>query len=556
MSAALTTARATMIMPKSDKSELKDLPMESAKPSAIREAAKQKRLANQAERNRIKERQRREAEQQMKMQRYRDEIAAIKANQNGGKEVGTKEVGKKDEKKAVGSELAKSVAEKAISKEVTSKRESAVLGYSTSTSEMTDCSSDDDEYKPPEDFEAKKKKFAEMASPKTRGRRVMHEMKGSFRKLKIPVIEDSPKKSASEDKSTKKAPSLPAIDSAMVVAADSSKQLETRRQGSDRSIPSSRNSLKKQLGPTRNDSVRSSANFVPEMRRRPMQRDLLFDDEQVKIASERGNTKVFRGISSDYRRASMSALNTKMLSDKQQKEKEEIIEQRKKLEEAQKFFDKGHNLCWEIHDSASALGEYRQALFIRESLLGKYHEQTGRTYFWIGKSLAKLEEFSEALVAFSRAMRIFERVVRKNHKYHKWSLLAIKNCIEGMGDEDIDVETYQASLNASIKYEREGDSYRKKGDLAKAVASYRDAIDTVDEYHPDAADLYCKVAMILRQNGDFDRALEEYRFASEIYELSLGADHPETVKAINQVMEKKRLGQLSNMLKDKLNLQK
>jgi tetratricopeptide (TPR) repeat protein len=108
--------------------------------------------------------------------------------------------------------------------------------------------------------------------------------------------------------------------------------------------------------------------------------------------------------------------------------------------------------------------------------LGKYHEQTGRTYFWIGKSLAKLGEFSEALVAYSRALRIFERVVRKSHKYHKWAILAIENCIEGLNDDDIDVETYKATLDASIKDEREGDAHRKKGERAEAVAKYRDAI--------------------------------------------------------------------------------
>lgn len=174
-------------------------------------------------------------------------------------------------------------------------------------------------------------------------------------------------------------------------------------------------------------------------------------------------------------------------------------------------------------------------------MLGKYHEQTGRTYFWIGKSLAKLREFSEALVAFSRAMRIFDRVVTKKHKYHKWTVLAIQNCIEGVEDEDIEYKEYMSTLEASIKHEREGDAYRKKGERAAAVAKYRDAIgkfygcdygemrivvvsifnycllfchgfvqnpDEVEEYHPDAADLYCKIALILRQDGDFERALE------------------------------------------------
>lgn len=79
-------------------------------------------------------------------------------------------------------------------------------------------------------------------------------------------------------------------------------------------------------------------------------------------------------------------------------------------------------------------------------------------------------------------------------------------------------------------------------------------LDHVEDYHPDAADLYSKIALILRQDGDFERAQEEYRFACEIYEMSLGADHPETIKALNEVMEKKRLGQLSNMLKNKLKL--
>jgi hypothetical protein len=84
-----------------------------------------------------------------------------------------------------------------------------------------------------------------------------------------------------------------------------------------------------------------------------MQRDLLFDDDQVNLAKERGNTLGYRGTTSDYRRGSV--VSNKKLSDKQEKEKEEIMEQKKKLNEADEAFDKGHNLCWgESHDSASA----------------------------------------------------------------------------------------------------------------------------------------------------------------------------------------------------------
>jgi tetratricopeptide (TPR) repeat protein len=106
---------------------------------------------------------------------------------------------------------------------------------------------------------------------------------------------------------------------------------------------------------------------------------------------------------------------------------------------------------------------YRKALFIRESLLGKYHDETGRTYYWIGRSLVKLKEYDEALVAFSRAFRIFDRVLTKNHKYVKWAELAISNCFKEMDDNGRFYDEYKNSLDDSIAHERQGDAYRKKG---------------------------------------------------------------------------------------------
>lgn len=244
---------------------------------------------------------------------------------------------------------------------------------------------------------------------------------------------------------------------------------------------------------------------------------------------------------------------------KLEEEKARRDAQRKKLDEAKEYFQAGHDLCWKYQDSGSALGEYRKALFIRESLLGKYHDETGRSYYWIGRSLIKLHEYDEALVAFSRAQRIFERVLSPTHKYRKWTDEAIFSVFRqldyGQGQEEpLDHATYKLRVDESIAHERAGDTYRKRGMPKEAIAEYREAIVNIEDYHPDSADLYCKIAILLRQQGDYDRALEEQKSALEIYELSLGAEHPEAVKALSQTLEKKKVTQKQLALMEKLDV--
>ena len=90
--------------------------------------------------------------------------------------------------------------------------------------------------------------------------------------------------------------------------------------------------------------------------------------------------------------------------------------------------------------------------------------------------------------------------------------------------------------------------------ITAAISEYRAAIFECQDFHPDSADLHSKIAIILRGMGEFEKALEENRFALEIYELSLGPEHPVTVKTLNQTMEKKRFNQMSLALLEKLDL--
>jgi tetratricopeptide (TPR) repeat protein len=437
------------------------------------------------------------------------------------------------------------------------------------------------------------------------GKRVMDEMRSSF--VQLNVMDNTATQEATTALGPGKDVSLSTASAAASYEPPRGRELRATKTGHLQRVPSRRRNM---MGPQR-----TLSNLVPEMRRRAMPRDLLFDDDQmrepakdigslsthspvtgIELLSSPNSTKkkevvvvveesdqipkfhkssslpvdlprsstpppqsstvTTRATFSVPKTPSVSAREAKKEAAKVEEEKRNRDEQRLKIEEAKTAFQFGHDMCWKMNDSIGALVEYRQSLIIRESLMGKYHEETGRTYFWIAKSLVKLKEYDEALVAFSRSVRIFERVLMKNHKYNKWAAVGVQSVFREMDDEDADYNTYKVSLDASIAHEREGDQCRKKGKLAQAIAEYRQAIDNIEEYHPDAADMYCKIAIICRQQGEFERALEEYRFASEIYEMSLGAEHPETVNTLNQLLEKKRSNQVALALMEKLNKNK
>ncbi|VEU34617.1 unnamed protein product [Pseudo-nitzschia multistriata] len=114
-------------------------------------------------------------------------------------------------------------------------------------------------------------------------------------------------------------------------------------------------------------------------------------------------------------------------------------------------------------------------------------------------------------------------------------------------------DSFKAGIDASIAHEIKGDDFTKSKKYAQAIAEYRMAIETIQNLHPDSADLHSKIAIILRGMGEIEKSLEENKSALEIYELSLGPEHPETVRARNRTLRKKRLNQLSLALEEKLN---
>jgi tetratricopeptide (TPR) repeat protein len=53
--------------------------------------------------------------------------------------------------------------------------------------------------------------------------------------------------------------------------------------------------------------------------------------------------------------------------------------------------------------------------------------------------------------------------------------------------------------------------------------------------HPDTATTYNNIAVVYDDMGDYDKALEYYEKAKEIYESKLGKDHPFTSTTYNNI---------------------
>jgi tetratricopeptide (TPR) repeat protein len=535
--------------------------MMTAKPSEIRAAARAVRAAVKAERERQEQMLQAEQGAQMKMNKIRAEIEAIKESERER-------------------QIECSVAEIPIAL-IQSRVDPAKGAVESSSRAFEEFPLDHIEDGPHQASNIEEllacmgdEEISDEADLKEMGKRLLEEMEKSFAQL-------SNNSDHSEGKNLKRSyyhDDLPVSTNTMAFGNEPPRlrMLRSTNDGLQEKDPTARPPQRQRSGLSSRRPPRTSSNLVPEMRRRASQHDLMFDDEVLQPAPTLSSMSSHSPVTGIGLPASTSSAEAKKLKpsspnclngksahdvfaiqkslvpegkttlgvdqDKKvavssllspmvpvpplnahfsfeqcgatsprpsvfrnsaapitpirdpnrlkimEEEKRKLEAQRKKLEEAREYFQEGHDLCWKFQDSARALGEYRKALFIRESLLGKYHDETGRSYYWIGRSLVRLKEYDEALVAFSRALRIFERVLAKNHKYRKWADVAIAAVFREMDDPDADFEFYKKSLDDSIAHERAGDSYRKSKAFALAISEYRAAIENIEEYHPGTSE--------------------------------------------------------------------
>jgi len=233
-------------------------------------------------------------------------------------------------------------------------------------------------------------------------------------------------------------------------------------------------------------------------------------------------------------------------------------------------------------DYEAAFSCFHQAVLMQEVLLGKFHEDTVKSYWWLGKAACQFHnEPQEALKAFHRAVRTGEVALGKtlylemlrdieeclalsgwSHSFKKANsspnilgggLSSIGGRVSFSSSTRSLNESSRKSLRSSflkstlinknkkhmkilqeiISHEQEGDRYFKDGRYSKANDYYSKALELQDETMGtdslDAADIRCKLAYsMLKDSATKQEATRTLQLAYECYVDKVGKEHPAT----------------------------
>ena len=210
-------------------------------------------------------------------------------------------------------------------------------------------------------------------------------------------------------------------------------------------------------------------------------------------------------------------------------------------------FSRGFDLLYKVHDSESALSEFNKCLAIRESILGKDHRDTGKTYCFVGHALREKRDYDTSISEYRRALRVLVTLLGKDHNHTKDVISCIDDVLKAKGLNDSQAAEYLTTLLKSLESKIAADAALVEGDTSLAVGLYRKALIIEDlpdgRNHPDTADIYSSIASAYAKQGELQKAAVEYGSALGIYASTLGGNHPDTMEALENITNV-RMGRL------------
>lgn len=209
---------------------------------------------------------------------------------------------------------------------------------------------------------------------------------------------------------------------------------------------------------------------------------------------------------------------------------------------AQRCHDLGIDLAYSQPPKIDrALEELDKAIRLRESIFGKYHNDTCLSYFRKACLLRDKKEHNQALVVARRELRITHRLmggylsenpVVATDSEQWWIVERVQWIQEVLLSEQGDVSkrqvsSYTSGLLSAMECERLGDLHFVAGEYDHALKRYDSALGlevSAPSHCPiEIADLQVKIGDCFAGMKDYDAALQEYSHAERRYIESLGS---------------------------------
>ena len=155
--------------------------------------------------------------------------------------------------------------------------------------------------------------------------------------------------------------------------------------------------------------------------------------------------------------------------------------------EAERLHDRAIDYCYVLHDYDKAVEEIKKAIALRESVLGKYNNDTALSYFRLSSVLYEhKKEFQEALTVARREIRISHLILEtplpgsndlpsKSEGLLADRIRRISNIFrEIKAASKSETIEYCSRLMKSIENERIGDVFFAEEDYETAITKYDD----------------------------------------------------------------------------------
>mmetsp|Transcript_7445 Transcript_7445/g.21793 ORF Transcript_7445/g.21793 Transcript_7445/m.21793 type:complete len:509 (-) Transcript_7445:183-1709(-) len=212
------------------------------------------------------------------------------------------------------------------------------------------------------------------------------------------------------------------------------------------------------------------------------------------------------------------------------------------LQMAKNSFDQGVAF-WSAGEYDLCMVEFRRSVELRESILGKYHEDTYKAYYWIATIYWHKGEHQKALEMFCHCFQIMYRLNDGDVGRCAISSGWIDKALDALHLRDNEMDKYWSLLKSAVENEKQGDEHYEKKLYKFANQEYKLALTKHQqrrsflikhsplaarlgkqpESQPELAYLHLKVGDSYSHQDMFERSMMSYRKALSVYIIRFGS---------------------------------